>query len=73
MANCCTPIKKIPLRTKTEYYQDNKIKIDTKFKEFYMNNKDAIEKKKKLKNICSVCSGCYTNNNKSVHIKQRHI
>ena len=58
--NCVN--KKLPGRTRKEYYEDNKEKLTEQTKEYYVKNKDLIKQKQKEKvyeNIYCECGGTY--------------
>ena len=53
---------------KFEYYNNNKDRIKDYSKDYYINNKNKINKQKKQKNNCE-CAGTYTDTNKIRHIR----
>jgi len=65
--------KYIPLRTKQEYYTDNKEKIDKQTLDNYYKNKEYVLNRQAEKCLCE-CGKYYTHGHKSRHIKsQRHL
>jgi hypothetical protein len=58
--------KCVPLRSKEEYYQDNKNKIKENVKMYYLAN----EQKFKEKHDCE-CGGHYTTDSKRQHVKRK--
>ncbi|CAJ0990534.1 GIY-YIG [Cafeteriavirus-dependent mavirus] len=63
--------KNIPSRTVKEYckqyYQDNREQLLEKIKEYNQTNKEKLRKK----NICELCGGSFTHENKSHHLKSK--
>nr|CAI9421325.1 GIY-YIG [Cafeteriavirus-dependent mavirus]CAI9421374.1 GIY-YIG [Cafeteriavirus-dependent mavirus] len=63
--------KNIPSRTVKEYckqyYQDNRDQLLEKVKEYNQTNKEKLRKK----NICELCGGSFTHENKSHHLKSK--
>ncbi len=65
--------KHVAGRTPSEYYQDNYTKICKQIKDYYVNNRDYLMIKKRIKYKCP-CGGCYTYSNKAQHMKtKKHI
>ena len=64
--------KQFPGRTQKEYREVNKEDKKQYDAQYRNENKEAILEKRKIKFLC-ICSGRYTNNNKSQHEKSnRH-
>ena len=66
-SNCVN--KQLPLRTKEQYYQDNKDKIIAKSNERYQTKKVEIREKKKATMICPVCQSEFRASDKARHNK----
>lgn len=65
--------ERIAGRTKQEYYEDNKEKLNEKHKEYYNNNKEKILEKGKEKIICS-CGSIFRISDKARHLKtKKHL
>jgi len=60
--------KYVPSRTKKEYYADNANEIKERHKQYYIENKDKINKMWNEKFTCE-CGGKFTLNNKTHHLK----
>lgn len=65
--------KTIPLRTKKEWYNDNKKKISEQTKQYRQDNKETIREQGKQKYECE-CGSITTNSNKCQHERtKKHI
>jgi len=60
--------KYIPLRTDSEYYIDNKEKLDKQNKENYYKNREHVLERHAEKLLCA-CGKMYTYGHKSRHVK----
>ena len=65
--------KKIPTRTNSEYYRDNREHINEYCRKYKQNNKDSLNERASEKFNCE-CGGKYTRNHKLCHFKtKKHI
>jgi len=65
--------KVVPTRTKKEYAEDNKQRLNEYIKQYRIDNKDLIAKQKSQKFNCE-CGGKYTASHKARHfISKKHL
>ena len=62
--------KIIPCRTKAEYYQENRDKLNEKSKIYHQENKEKLKEKKNEKFNCG-CGIIYSKSNKLRHLKSK--
>jgi hypothetical protein len=66
--------KNIAGRTDSEYYTENKEKIREYKQEYYKLNHEKNKEKLLAKNICDICGGKFTTQNKTIHLKtKKHL